>query len=114
MKALESIWKAIGWIGNVLLQGLGFQIAAETGGIAAKIARIVIYISVVAGLFTALYMGMQTTMSSLAVSLPPSVIVFAGAIIPTNTPVCIAAIMGAYFARFIFDMHKQVAHMLAS
>lgn len=104
---------ALAGIGGWFAAFFGMSLTQETTGIAAKAARVAIFVSVMAAASTALVYGFGSAISAAQVTLPPSVLASASKILPTNLLPCIIIVIAARIAKFAYDWTYDIASKLS-
>lgn len=84
----------------------GLQLAKKTALAAAAIAASIALTLALTAAISALLTGIVATL--------PSTIAAGAYILPSNTSACIAAILGAKFARFVYDWNMKNLEIAAS
>lgn len=93
-----------GYLGTML-----FGIASWLGAFLTKrIAILVAIISMVTALTAAFVVLIETAISALSVSMPPYLLIGASWVWPANANACIAAIISAYVARWVYEWNIKI------
>jgi hypothetical protein len=104
---------ALGGIGAWIAAFFGMSLTQETTEIAAKAARVAIFVSVMAAAATALIYGFSSAISAAQVTLPASVLASASKILPTNLLPCIIIVISARIAKYAYDWTYDIASKLS-
>lgn len=81
---------------------------------AFTIGKGVALVAIIGTLTAGLVLAIETLASSISTTLPPDVIAFAVAVLPTNLSTCISVIAVARVTRWVYDWHISIAKTLAS
>lgn len=103
----------IGWLGNLIAGLIGGIVSALGARLTKRVANMLLVAGALITLTAGLYTAMEALASAVTPALPPQFAAACGLFLPSNTTVCLSAILTAYLLRWVYDWKVKLLTMKA-